>query len=150
MDHNGNVRMAHKCPQNRHYRKTCLRQPRSSEDLRVMGTAPQQLSTCSVLQPAGRCCSVLASLADTGCPQSESKLQSDMIVSFISSFSKRKQHTGATHNRSKIRKQYFVKMHYSISEKRDLRQTVFRSLVFIWNFSEGQLLAPTRTVKFHL
>lgn len=58
-----------------------------------MGTGPQQLSTCSVLQPADRCCSVLASLADTGCPQFQSKLQ--VIVSFISFFSKRKQHTGA-------------------------------------------------------
>lgn len=71
--------------------------------------------------------------------QPEGKLQSDTIVSLISSISKRKQHTGAKHDRKEIRKQYFVKMHHSLSQKRDLKQTVFLSLVFVWNFTEGQL-----------
>lgn len=37
-----------------------------------------------------------------------------------------------------------------ISEKRDLRQTDFLSLVFVWSFTEGQLLAQTGSDKFHL
>lgn len=79
--------------------------------------------------------------------QPEGKLQRDTIVSLIPSISKRKQHTGAKHDRKEVRKQHFVKMHHSLSEKRDLKQTVFLSLVFVWNFTEGQ---PDKLVRFLL